>query len=201
MLAALCALVHGPVVGQDAVQVILETTLGEIRIAVYPERAPASAQSFLELVDSGLAEQASFYRSVRRDNDHGSPVIEVIQGGLDQDEEVLPSVAHESTADSGLSHRDGTVSLARAEPGTASGAAFFICIGEQPALDHGGLRNPDGLGFAAFGEVVDGMDVVRAIHARPTNAPTDEAYFRGQLLTEPVEITGARRASTGSEDR
>ena len=181
-------------------QVILETTLGEIRIAVYPERAPASAQSFLEFVDSGLAAQASFYRSVRRNNDHGSPVIEVIQGGLDQDEEALPSVAHESTADSGLSHRDGTVSLARAEPGTASAAAFFICIGEQPALDHGGLRNPDKLGFAAFGEVIEGMDVVRAIHALPTEAPTDEAYFRGQLLTEPVAITGARRVSAGTDD-
>ena len=198
--AAFAAILVLPAAADEGVHVILETELGDIRIAVYPDRAPASAGSFLELVDRGLATQASFYRSVRRDNDHGSPVIEVIQGGLTGDEEMLAPVAHESTAESGLKHRDGTVSLARAEPGTASGAAFFICIGEQPALDHGGRRNPDEQGFAAFGEVVEGMDVVRAIHALPTDGPTDDAYISGQLLTEPVAITAARRVAHENED-
>jgi peptidyl-prolyl cis-trans isomerase A (cyclophilin A) len=199
VLLACFALTSLPVAAED-VHVVLETALGNIRIAVFSERAPASAESFLEFVDRGFAEKASFYRSVRRDNDRGTPTIEVIQGGLTSDEEVLRPVAHESTADTGLEHRDGTVSLARAEPGTASGATFFICIGEQPALDYGGMRNPDGQGFAAFGEVVEGMDVVRAIHALPSDGPTDEPYFRGQLITEPVAITGARRVSGNTGD-
>jgi peptidyl-prolyl cis-trans isomerase A (cyclophilin A) len=198
MLASLFACISLPVMAEDDVHVVLETALGDIRIAVYPDRAPVSAGSFLEFVDRGLAQEASFYRSVRRDNDRGTPTIEVIQGGLTGDEEALPPVAHESTADTGIEHRDGTVSLARADPGTASGATFFICIGEQPALDHGGMRNPDGQGFAAFGQVVEGMDVVRAIHALPSDGPTDEPYFRGQLITEPVAITGARRVSGNS---
>jgi peptidyl-prolyl cis-trans isomerase A (cyclophilin A) len=200
VVLACFALTSLPVAADDDVHVVLETALGDIRIAVFAERAPASAESFLEFVDRGLAEKASFYRSVRRDNDRGTPTIEVIQGGLTGDEEVLPPVAHESTADTGLEHRDGTVSLARAEPGTASGATFFICIGEQPALDYGGMRNPDGQGFAAFGEVVEGMDVVRAIHALPSDGPTEEPYFRGQLITEPVAITGARRVSGSTGD-
>lgn len=176
-----------------APRVVLETALGNITVEVYPDRAPASAGSFLAFVDTGLYEGATFYRTVRRDNDRGEPVIEVIQGGLTGDDEPLPPVPHESTKDTGLRHTDGTVSLARADPGTASGAAFFICIGDQPALDFGGARNADGLGFAAIGRVVEGMDVVHAIHASPANAPTDFAYFEGQLLTEPVRIVAARR--------
>ncbi len=179
---------------QDAPpRVVLETAMGDITVEVYADRAPASAGSFLAFVDAGLYEGATFYRTVRRDNDRGAPVIEVIQGGLAGDEEPLPPVPHESTQDTGLRHTDGALSLARAAPGSASGAAFFICVGDQPALDFGGARNADGLGFAAIGRVVDGMDVVRAIHAQPADAPTDFAYFEGQLLTEPVRIIGARR--------
>lgn len=191
-LLAIAAACSGP--AEDAPpQVVLETVLGDIIVEVYPDRAPASAGSFLAFVDAGLYESATFYRTVRRDNDRGEPVIEVIQGGLTGDDEPLPPVPHESTKDTGLRHTDGALSLARAEPGTASGAAFFICIGDQPALDFGGTRNADGLGFAAIGRVVEGMDVVRAIHAQPADAPTDFAYFEGQLLTEPVRILGARR--------
>ena len=192
MLLAVAAACAGPV-DDAAPRVVLATALGEITVEVYPDRAPASAGSFLAFVDAGLYEGAAFYRTVRRDNDRGEPVIEVIQGGLTGDEEPLPPVRHESTGDTGLRHTDGVLSLARAEPGTASGAAFFICIGDQPALDFGGERNADGLGFAAIGRVVDGMDIVRAIHARPADAPTEFAYFEGQLLTEPVRIVGARR--------
>ena len=107
----------------------------------------------------------------------------------------LPPIAHETTEETGLLHVDGAVSIARAEPGTGSAGAFFICVGDNPSLDYGGERNPDKQGFAVFGQVVEGMDVVRAIQALPADAPTEFEYFEGQLLREPVEIVSARRVS------
>ena len=142
--------------------VVLQTELGDISIEVYDEQAPISSASFLTHVDGGYFEGGAFWRTVTTENDNGSPVIDVIQGGVIGEETDLPTVEHESTRDSGILHVDGVVSLGRSDPGTASGASFFICIGDQPALDFGATRNPDGLGFAAFGQVVDGMDVVRA---------------------------------------
>ena len=180
--------------------VVLETELGDIRIAVYDERAPISSASFLAHVDGGYYEGAAFYRTVTTENDNGSPLIEVIQGGAIGEETDLPTVEHESTRDTGILHEDGVVSLGRTEPGTASGAAFFVCIGDQPALDFGEMRNPDGLGFAAFGRVVDGMDVVHAIHGREANGPSDSPYTEGQMLTEYVTIASAyRQGSAGNE--
>ena len=111
--------------------------------------------------------------------------IEVIQGGLgfQESENRLPPIRHETTAETGIMHRDGAFSMARSAPGTAS-SEFFICIGDQPALDFGGLRNPDGQGFAAFGQVVRGMDVVRAIQQRPADR---------QMLREIVRIDNVQR--------
>ena len=123
-----------------------------------------------------------FYRVVRQDNQPDKKVkIEVVQGGLggESSEKELPPIAHETTNRTGVLHKDGTLSMARAEPGTAS-SEFFICVGDQPELDFGGKRNPDGQGFAAFGKVVKGMDVVRRIQSLP-----DEK----QILKEPVRIT------------
>jgi peptidyl-prolyl cis-trans isomerase A (cyclophilin A) len=108
---------------------------------------------------------------------------------------MLPPIAHETTAATGLSHVDGAVSIARAEPGTGSAGAFFICVGDNPSLDFGGMRNPDQQGFAVFGQVVEGMDVVRAIQQLPADQPTDNEYLKGQLLGEPVKILSARRAT------
>lgn len=170
------------------VLVTLDTLAGEIEVEVFVDRAPLSAADFLRYVDQGLYDGAGFYRVVRPDNDRGSPGIEVIQGGLLDDAKALPPIAHETTAVTGLKHVDGTLSLARSTPGTGGGAAFFICVGDQPALDFGGRRNPDGQGFAAFGRVVRGMDVVRKIHALPATAPSSSEYMKGQLLAEPVEI-------------
>ena len=130
---------------------------------------------------------------VRRSNDNGSPVIEVIQGGLTDPARALPPVPHETTDQTGIRHLDGTLSLARTEPGSASGGTFFITIGDQPGLDFGGARNQDGLGFAAFGRVTSGMNVVHGIHQTESTAPTDNAYLRGQLLNEPVTIRKAYR--------
>lgn len=175
------------------VRVVLETTAGEIEIVADTARAPLSAGDFLRYVDRGLYDGAAFYRVVRADNDHGDPRIEVVQGGLTDESKGLPPVAHETTKATGITHRDGTVSLARGASGTGGGAAFFICVGDQPALDFGGLRNPDGLGFAAFGHVTRGMDVVRRIQAMKSDAPSDSPYMSGQLLAEPVVIRHARR--------
>ncbi len=177
--------------------VTLHTALGGIEIEVYPDRAPLSASQFLQCVQTGHYDGGTFWRTVRADNDRGSPTIEVVQAAAAEGSATMEPLAHEPTSVSGLRHLDGTVSLARAEPGTATAAAFFICLGDQPALDAGGLRNPDALGFAAFGRVVRGMEVVRAIHmgATVTEAPVE--YVRGQVLTAPVRIEHAEpRGST-----
>jgi peptidyl-prolyl cis-trans isomerase A (cyclophilin A) len=175
------------------VSVTLKTDAGEIDVAVYVDRAPLSAADFLRYVDAKLYDGAVFYRVVRADNDHGTPKIEVIQGGLLDEAKALPPVAHETTHDTGVTHTDGTLSLARGAPGTGSAAAIFICVGDQPALDFGGTRNPDGQGFAAFGRVVRGMDVVRKIHTMPATSPSSSEYMAGQLLSEPVTIRRAFR--------
>jgi peptidyl-prolyl cis-trans isomerase A (cyclophilin A) len=109
--------------------------------------------------------------------------IEVIQGGNVADEKCFLPIAHETTKMTGLRHLDGTVSMARAEPGTAS-CSFFICVGDQPELDWGGRRNPDGQGFAAFGRMVAGMDVVRRIQAMEKEK---------QYLKKPLAIISIRR--------
>ena len=130
---------------------------------------------------------------MRRNNDNGSPVIEVVQGGLTDPSKALPPIPHETTGQTGIRHLDGTLSLARTDPGSASGGAFFVTVGDQPSLDFGGARNADGLGFAAFGRVTSGMDVVHGIHQEEATAPTDNAYLRGQLLKRPVTIRKAYR--------
>jgi peptidyl-prolyl cis-trans isomerase A (cyclophilin A) len=165
--------------------VLIETSLGDIVAVVYPEQAPITAKNFLSLVDLQLYNGANFYRVTRDDNQPNQTVkIDVIQGGLREGEPVtLTPIAHETTQTTGLHHLNGTLSMARSEPGTAS-SEFFICIGNQPELDFGGRRNPDGAGFAAFGKVVKGMDVVCTIQKRQD---------KGQYLIEPVKIISIRR--------
>jgi peptidyl-prolyl cis-trans isomerase A (cyclophilin A) len=171
----------------------LTTDLGDIRIELYEERSPKSVGSFLSFVDAGLYEGAAFYRVVSPENDNGDPVISVIQGGLLDGDDILPGIEHETTEMTGILHQDGVISLARGAPGTGSGAAFFICIGAQPSLDFGGMRNKDGLGFAAFGKVINGMDVVRQIHAQEAQGQSESPYMEGQILSEYVVIRSAHR--------
>lgn len=173
------------------VPVVLTTAHGTIEVAVDGVHAPISAGDFLKYVDRRLFDGAAFYRTVRPENDFNPVHIDVIQGGLTDEKRLLPPIAHEPTSKTGLHHRNGTISIARDAPGTGSGGAFFICIGAQPELDFGGKRNPDGQGFAAFGHVVRGMDVVRAIWSSKT-APAD-GRMGGQMLTPPIEILSARR--------
>ena len=164
----------------------METDQGEIGIEVDTVKAPVTARNFLRLVDEGTYSGGCFYRVVRMDNQpHSREKIEVVQGGLLADSlvERYPGIPHEPTSVTGIRHTDGVISMARNEPGSAS-TEFFICIGDQPSLDQGGARNPDGHGFAAFGKVFSGMEVVRAIHLQPDS---------GQFLIEPVPIIHVNR--------
>lgn len=156
-------------------RILIETEMGEIIVEVYPEKAPVTASNFLSYVDENRFDGAVFYRVVRSDNQAGDSIrIAVIQGGLYEDNHpaMLPPIAHETTRQTGILHKDGVISMARWHPGTAT-SEFFICVGDQPELDYQGKRNPDEQGFAAFGKVIDGMDVVKKIH----QLPVEEQYL------------------------
>jgi peptidyl-prolyl cis-trans isomerase A (cyclophilin A) len=175
------------------VRLTMQTSMGAVELELYPEKAPLTVANFLQLVDGEHLDGGTFYRTVSPANDNGEPPIAVIQGGIGDAASPFPPIAHESTHQTGLPHLDGSLSMARSGVGTAS-TEFFICIGDQPALDYGATRNPDGQGFAVFGQVVSGMDVVRAIHQAPADAPTEFEYFENQLLNEPIEIESVRRS-------
>lgn len=180
----------------DAQRVRLDTGAGSIVLELYADKAPGTVANFLRYVDQKRYDGGRFYRVVRPDNQVNSPVkIEVIQGGLQNDTtKALPPIPQETTQQTGLKHLDGTLSLARGQP-NSGGSEFFICINDQPELDFGGKRNPDGQGFAAFGRVVSGMDVVRRIQQGETGSPgPTNAYANPlQLLKAPVTIRKAER--------
>lgn len=170
--------------GQN-VKVEIKTELGIIITELYADQAPITCANFIKYIENNKFEGANFYRVVRMDNQPNNDIkIEVIQGGLgfDVEESPYPPISHETTIQTGILHLNGTLSMARAEPGTAS-SEIFICIGDQPELDFGGKRNPDGQGFAAFGKVTDGMDVVKKIQNLP-----DE----GQMLKEIIKISSIK---------
>lgn len=172
--------------------VTMETSLGAIEIELYGNAAPVTVANFLEHVESGYFDGAEFYRVVTYANDNGSPKIEVIQGGLNERTSPLLPIIHESTQQTGITHLDGVLSMARGGVGTAS-SEFFICIGDQPGLDFGQPRNEDGQGFAAFGKAVAGMDIVRAINSVGSDEVSGEGYTAGQVLLRPVKIISAGR--------
>ncbi len=194
-LLAVCFLVATTFVS-FAQKVKISTTKGNIVLELYAEKAPLTVANFLRYVDEKRYDGAKFYRVVRMDNQATSPVkIEVIQGGLQNDStKMLPPIPQETTNKTGILHVDGAISMARGKP--ESGASeFFICINAQPELDFGGKRNPDGQGFAAFGKVIKGMEVVKKIQQGITgqDGPTNAYSNPMQLLKEPVIIKSARR--------
>ncbi|MBA2257451.1 MAG: peptidylprolyl isomerase [Acidobacteria bacterium] len=167
-------------------RVIIETDAGDVEVEVDTVRAPDTAANFLRYVDGGFYNGGRFHRTVKPDNQPNNDVkIEVIQAGASatRTRDYFPPISLERTSVTKLTHADGTVSMARSEPDSARDQ-FFICIGDQPELDFRGKRNADGQGFAAFGRVVRGMDVVRKIQAAPAD---------GQNLRPPVRIVRARR--------
>jgi peptidyl-prolyl cis-trans isomerase A (cyclophilin A) len=163
------------------VRVLIQTEQGDIEVELEPEKAPATTVNFLKYVDGKFYDGGRFHRTVKPDNQPNHKVkIEVVQVGINpaRAKEELPPIKLERTSATKLAHKDGTISMARDGPDTAT-SDFFLCIGDQPELNFGGKRNPDGQGFAAFGRVVRGMDVVRRIQAAPAD---------GQSLTPPVKI-------------
>jgi peptidyl-prolyl cis-trans isomerase A (cyclophilin A) len=166
------------------VRVLIRTDKGDIEAELYAAQAPLTVANFLCYVDGQLYDGGTFHRAVTPTNQPDNKIkIEVIQASPDPTKKELPPIKLERTRDTRLSHKDGTLSMARDGPETATGD-FFICIGAQPELDFGGKRNPDGQGFAAFGRVTRGMDVVRAIQGSPADR---------QTLKPGVRITNVTR--------
>ena len=168
-------------------QAVITTPIGIIEIELYSEQAPVSVTNFIRYIEAGAFNDGRFYRVVRLDNDNGSPKIEVIQGGANVVFKDFAAIQLETTKQSGIKHLNGVLSMARGEPNTAT-SEFFICIGDQPSLDFGGLRNPDGQGFAAFGRVTKGMHIVKEILQIREALQVEDTYLKGQMLTEPVAI-------------
>lgn len=179
------------------VRVALETDFGTVVLVIEATNAPISAKQFLAYVDSNSFNGALFRRAVHKDRDPAPVKIDVLQAAVDVKRRLGP-IPHEPTTLTGLRHLDGTVSVARREVGTGNAGDFFVCIGDQPSLDYGGARNPDGQGFAAFGRVISGMDIIQRIWNGATVASRYSPQIADQL-TAPVPILSARRIFPGYE--
>ena len=194
VLGFVAAMASARALGQNLTsrpRVRLETTAGVIVLELAAGKAPITTANFLRYVDNKRLDGASFYRAMKN---AGAPQTGLIQGGLRNDPaKTLPPIAHESTSQTGLSHKDGTISMARYAPGSAA-SEFFICVGDQPYLDADPSAPGDNLGFAAFGGVTEGMDVARKILASPVSATQGEGAMKGQMLDPVVAIIEARRA-------
>jgi peptidyl-prolyl cis-trans isomerase A (cyclophilin A) len=170
-------------------RVVINTAQGSITLELFADKAPITTANFLKYVDRKLYDGATFYRASKpkgqTTNDYGT-----IQGGLQNDpKKVLPPIAHESTTKTGLRHTDGTISMGRHAPGSAQ-ADWFICIGDMSYLD----ATPKDPGFAAFGRVVDGMDVTKTILGLPVDPNAGVGAMKGEMLVKPLRISSIRRA-------
>ncbi len=206
-LAALACLAAAPLAGQvppppaavpaapvpprpepATIRVTLMTAEGPVVVAVETERAPVTAANFLKYVDGKRLDGTSFYRAANI-----APGFGLVQAGTRYDpKKVLPPIRHEPTSVTGLHHGEGTLSMARAAPGSATGD-FFIVVGDMPTMDADPAAPGDNLGFAAFGHVVEGMDIVRRILVAPTSPTEGEGAMKGQMLAPPIRILTARR--------
>ncbi|WP_374569722.1 peptidylprolyl isomerase [Phenylobacterium sp.] len=199
LLAAGLALAAAPAFAQTSdekpaapppVRVKLSTAEGDIVIALATAQAPITTANFLRYVDTKRYDGASFYRVSRAP---GAPQYGLIQGGLNGDpKKVMKPIAHEPTSKTGLSHKDGTISMGRFAPGTAT-SDFFIMVGDAPEFDADPKAPGDNQGFAAFGQVVEGMDVVKKILALPQSPTGGTGAMKGEMLKAPVKILAARR--------
>jgi peptidyl-prolyl cis-trans isomerase A (cyclophilin A) len=170
------------------VRVDVETSEGKVVLELEKERAPVTTANFLRYVDQKRLNGVTFYRATKVQPGYG-----FIQGGVRNDpKRVLPPIKHEPTTQTGLTHSDGTISMARVGPGTASGD-FFITVGDIPSMDADPKQPGDNLGFAAFGHVVEGMDIIRHILDEPTSPTEGTGVMKGQFLLAPVKIVSAHR--------
>jgi len=174
-------------------KVKLETAQGVIVVELYPDKAPITVANYLKYVDRGLFNGATFYRASRPPGYTGTD-YGLVQGGLQNDpKKVLPPIAHESTIKTGLTHKtEGTISMGRHAPGTAQ-ADWSITLGDMSYLDADPKDPRKTPGFAAFGQVVEGLDVVQKIIALPTDPTKGEGAMKGEMLKAPVKITRASR--------
>ena len=178
---------------KTSMTVEFHTAQGIITIALYPDQAPISVNHFVQLVNNGTFNNSSFYRAVRQDN---TPTFEmrsgervaikqggIIQGGIGEEQVIPISIDHESTLQTGLKHVDGSLSWGRPNNGRAS-TEFFICVGEQPQYNAPSPVNLDGQGYAVFGQVIQGMEIVKKIHQQATQGQMTEEIIlnRQQLL-------------------
>lgn len=167
--------------------IVISTNYGAIEAELFPDKAPKTVAAFLNYVDSDLYRHSSFYRVLFIESPVSNYNFGLIQGGIWQSNNAkavsLPGIQHESPRQTGLTHTDGTLSLARGVAGSAN-SEFFICVGDQTQYDSSLSTNPDGLGFAAFGRVTNGMDIVRKIHVQPSN---------GQSFVQPIMINSIER--------
>lgn len=181
----LCVFVLGLGTPQKKPVVVITTTKGSIEVELDPARAPETVKNFLRYVELGRYDGGRFHRTVTMENQPDKKIkIEVIQAGVNpaKSKDDFEPIKLERTNKTGIHHQNGTISMARDGADTAT-SDFFICIGDQPELDFGGKRNPDGQGFAAFGKVTKGMGVVRAIQRAPA---------KDQSLEPPIEIVSIR---------
>jgi peptidyl-prolyl cis-trans isomerase A (cyclophilin A) len=188
LLLLLLLLLGAPALAQTApVRVALQTSEGNIVLELDTQRAPITAGNFLRYVDQRRLDGTEFYRAMQL-----GPGSGIVQGGVRDGARLLPPIAHEPTSQTGLAHIDGAISMARLDPDTAQ-ADFFIAVGPIPGFDAGPQSGGDQLGFAVFGRVVEGMDVVRQILAAPTSPTEGEGVMRGQMLSPRIRILTARR--------
>jgi peptidyl-prolyl cis-trans isomerase A (cyclophilin A) len=191
LLAAAAALAARPAWAQaPRTRVRLETDKGVIVVELADDKAPITVANFLRYVDTGRMNGAVFYRASRAP---GSTTMGIIEGGVRDPAKLFPPIAHESTLATGLKHLDGTLSMARFAPGTAA-ADFTICCGDAAYLDAHPDQPGDNLGYAAFGQVTEGMDVARTILAMPTTSAADNPAMKGEIIDPPVRIVSAKRA-------
>jgi peptidyl-prolyl cis-trans isomerase A (cyclophilin A) len=192
---AAAALGAGPALAQPAPaqparpRVRLETDKGAIVLELALDKAPVTVANYLRYVDARRYDGTAFFRAT---NAPGFPEVGFIQAGIKDVKKLFPPIAHESTLQTGLKHLDGTISMARLEPGTAR-SDFTICSGPAAQMDANPEAPGDNGGYAAFGQVVEGMDVVRAILAAPRGGPAPTPIMAGQILDPPVKILSARR--------
>jgi peptidyl-prolyl cis-trans isomerase A (cyclophilin A) len=189
-IAVLLIAMSTTIAASETVVVTIETSMGSIDVELDATHAPITVANFLRYVDAKMYDGGRFHRAVRLDNQARKDVlIQVIQGGRSPEQAKavrgFGAIPLERTSVTTLTHLDGTISMARGNTADSASSDFFLCVGANPALDFGGARAADGQGFAAFGRVIRGMDVVRKIQSAQTND-------REQLI-EPVTIVRVHR--------
>lgn len=192
VLTGLAAATATPVLAQTAtpgiIRVTMTTAEGSLILELAADKAPLTVANFLRYVDAGRYNGGEIYRGMAVSS---NPLMGLVQGGA-KPGKPIPPVAHEPTTQTGLKHVDGTVSLARYAPGTGT-SDFFICVGDAGYLDANPAATGDNAGFAAFGQVVEGMDIIKRILVMPKSQKADNPAMVGQMLATYVKILSVKR--------